>query len=288
MRLWLTGGRGFVGSHLRAAFEARGATVAAPSRDEVDVTDARAVRESVEAFRPDALVHCAILNDLTDLIANRRAAWEGYVGATRNVVDAAGDAGIVRISTDWVFDGSQAHATEDEPPNPINLYGFLKAASELVVTERAKRGAVARISGVQGAARGPRRQDHGFGYFVAALVQTLRAGEPFTVWEADTINMRATPTLAGDVGDLLWRLLERERTGIHHCCGGESVTRAELARATVRVFDLDPSLLRFGPPPPPASPVPYDTSLDATATAAALGVELPGVADQLARLKEQL
>jgi hypothetical protein len=34
--------------------------------------------------------------------------------------------------------------------------------------------------------------------------------------------------------------------------------------------------------------VPYDTSLDATATAAALGVELPGVTDQLARLKEQL
>jgi hypothetical protein len=83
-------------------------------------------------------------------------------------------------------------------------------------------------------------------------------------------------------------MLEDERTGIHHCCGGESVTRAELARATVRAFDLDPSLLHFGPPPPPASPVPYDTSIDGTRTAAALGVELPGLDDQLARLKEQL
>ncbi len=216
------------------------------------------------------------------------AAWDGYVGATRNVVEAAGDAQVVLISTDWVFDGTQAGATEDEPPNPINPYGFLKAASELVVTERARRGAVARISGVQGAARGPRSQDHGFGYFVAALVGALRAGEPFTVWEADTINMRATPTLASDVGELVWRMLERERTGIHHCCGGESVTRAELARATVRAFDFDPSLLRFGPPPPPATPVPYDTSIDGTRTADALGVELPGVEDQLARLREQL
>ena len=77
--------------------------------------------------------------------------------------------------------------------------------------------------------------------------------------------MRATPTLASDVGELIWRMLERERTGIHHCCGGESVTRAELARATVRAFDLDASLLRFGPPPPPAAPVPYDTSIDGTA-----------------------
>jgi dTDP-4-dehydrorhamnose reductase len=273
---------------VREVFEARGAVVAAPTREQVDVTDAQAVRASVEEFRPDALVHCAILNDLTDLAANRRAAWDGYVGATRNVVAAAGDAHVVLISTDWVFDGTQAGATEDEPPNPINPYGFLKAACELVVCERATRGAVARISGVQGAARGPRTQDHGFGYFVASLVGALRAGEPFTVWEAEDINMRATPTLAGDVGDLLWRMLERERTGIHHCCGGEAVTRAELARATVRAFELDESLLRFGPPPKPATPVPYDTSIDGSATAAALGVELPTVADQLARLREQL
>ena len=141
---------------------------------------------------------------------------------------------------------------------------------------------------MQGAARGPRSQDHGFGYFVASLVQALRAGEPFTVWEAEDINMRATPTLASDVGELIWRMLERERIGIHHCCGSESVTRAELARATVRAFDLDGELLRFGPPPPAAGAGPYDTSIDGTRTAAALGVELPGVADQLARLREQL
>ena len=47
-----------------------------------------AVRASVEAFDPDALVHCAILNDLTRPRGDdRRAAWDGYVGATRNVVE---------------------------------------------------------------------------------------------------------------------------------------------------------------------------------------------------------
>ena len=160
------------------------------------------------------------------------------------------------ISTDWVFDGTQPGAREDEPPNPINVYGFLKAASELVVTERARHGAVARISGVQGAARGPRSQDHGFGYFVASLVGALRAGEPFTVWEAEDINMRATPTLASDVGELLWRMLERERVGIHHCCGGEAVTRAELARATVRAFDLDGGVAALRPTASPGRPGP--------------------------------
>jgi NADP-dependent 3-hydroxy acid dehydrogenase YdfG len=146
---------------------------------------------------------------------------------------------------------------------------------------------------VQGAHRArpeaPRAQDHGFGYFVASLVEALRAGRPFTVWESDAINMRATRTLATDAAGLIRRIIVRDATGIFHCCGGESVTRAELACAAARAFELDESLLRFRPPEePPGAPVPYDTSLDATATAAALGVELPGVAEQLERLREEL
>ena len=292
MRIWLSGAGGFVGSNLAEVFTARGAELAAPSRAEVDVTDAAAVGRDVAGFAPDAVVHCAILNDLTQLAARRRDAWDGYVGATRNVVDAANDAGaqVVLISTDWVFDGTQAPATEDDPPNPINAYGFLKAACELVVAERADRGAVARIAGVQGMHRARPRtlrvQDEGFGYLVASLVDALRAGAPFTVWEAENINMVATPTLATDVGELIWRMLERERTGIHHCCGGEHASRAELARAAVDVFGLDPELLRFGPPPAaPGAPVPYDTRLDASATAAALDVELPSLRAQLLKLR---
>jgi dTDP-4-dehydrorhamnose reductase len=283
-----------VGSNLRAVFEAGGAEVACPSRAEVDVADAGAVSRSVAEFAPDALVHCAILNDLTRLASRRHEAWDAYVGATRNVVDAANAARarVVLVSTDWVFDGTQSGATEAEPPNPINAYGFLKAASELVVAERADRGAVARISGVQGVHRArpdaPRAQDHGFGYFVASLVEALRAGRAFTVWEAEDINMRATPTLATDAADLIRRIIDRERTGVHHCCGGESVTRGQLARAAAEAFELDDDLLLFGAPEPPDAPVPYDTSLDATATAAALGVELPSVAEQLGRLREEM
>ncbi|HEY7620351.1 MAG TPA: sugar nucleotide-binding protein [Solirubrobacteraceae bacterium] len=298
--MWLSGASGFVGCNVTRVFERHGADVRGPARAEVDVTDAHAVLRDVEAFAPDAIVHCAILNDPAGLLRARRAAWEGYVGATRNVVDAANavDAHLVLVSTDWVFDGTQAGATEDEPPNPINAYGFLKAASEIVVRERAQRGAVARIAGVNGvhwARVGgdgfPRAQDAGFGYLVASVVAALRAGLPFTVWESPVINEIATPTLASDAAELMWRLVERGPTGIFHCCGGESVHRVELARRAVAAFDLDGELLRTGPPDPAVlegGPVPHDTSLDARATAAALGVELPGVDAMLARLREEL
>jgi dTDP-4-dehydrorhamnose reductase len=310
LRVYLTGATGFVGSSVARIFaERHGAELHCPvhrqpppadagySWDRVDLTDAAAVARSVARARPDAIVHTAILNDLTALGADRERAWAAYVGATRNLVDAANAAGaqLVLVSSDWVFDGTQGGATESTPPNPINLYGFLKAASELVVSERAELGAVARLAGVQGvhwARPGlPRRQDEGFGYLVAALVESVRAGRRFGVWASPAINMVATPTLATDAAELLWRIVERRATGTYHCCAADTVDRATLAHRAAETFALDPELIELRAPYPesaPPVPVPFDTGLSGEATAKALDVRLPALGDWLERMRREL
>ena len=298
MRIYLTGASGLVGSNLAHVFaHEHGAEVVAPGHEHVELTDELIVRRSVLATRPDAIVHAAIWNDPAGLRSDRRRAWEAYVGATRNVVAAANavDAQIVLISTDWVFDGAQGPAPESEPPNPINTYGFLKTCSELIVTEHAGRGTIARIAGVQGIHRTrpetPRAQDAGFGYLVASLVDALRGGGRFAVWDGPGLNQLATPTLATDAAELIWLALTLEATGVLHCCGGEHVDRVGLARRAIDVFGLDPDLLDVVPPPEGAAGpdrVPRDTRLDATATAARLGVELPELDAMLRRLRAEV
>jgi dTDP-4-dehydrorhamnose reductase len=298
MRVFLTGASGFVGSNLAYVFgELHGAEVVAPGHEQIELMDAVMVRRGVAATRPDAIVHAAIWNDPAMLLKDRRRAWNSYVGATRHLVDAANEREIpiVLISTDWVFDGTQAPADEAEPPHPVNPYGFLKASSELVVTQRARCGTIARVAGVQGVHRArrdtPRTQDAGFGYLVASLVQALRQGRRFTVWDGPGLNLLATPTLATDAGELIWRALELGVTGTLHCCGAEHAHRVELARRAVEAFELDPDLLAVGPAPPEqlmGGPVPCDTRLDATVTAARLGVTLPDLDGALRRLREQL
>lgn len=284
MRIWMTGGTGFVGSNIVHEAVAAGHDVLTtvnstppstlPCRAEpVDMTDGAAVARSVGAFVPDVIVHCAILNDHDAMVREPRRAWAAYVDATRATAAAAqqADAAYVLVSTDWVFDGTGHRVPEDEPPNPVNQYGMLKMASELVALERG--GAVARVSGVNGVHRArrdvPRAQDPGFGYFVASLVDRLRAGRPFTVWESEQINMVATPSLASECGEIIVDIGERGATGIFHCCGADALSRLELAHLACEVFDLDPSLIETGPPDVEMlawQRFPYDTSLSTPRT----------------------
>lgn len=305
-RIAVTGGTGFVGGTVASVLAAKGHDVVCLVRKEpdpgfpwqtrvVDSSDVDALAAAVEDC--EAVAHLAILNDFHGIYADRRAGWDGYVGLTRRVVDAANRVGarVGYVSTDWVFDGTSHLVTEDEPPNPVNLYGFLKAASELVVLERARSGFVARVGGVQGLhqtqAQGPRSQDVGFGYFVLSLVDALRGGRRFTVWEDPAINSVATPIVSPEIGALMSRAFERRAEGVLHFAGGSAVTRRELAQVTCQVFEVDAAMLDFGPPPDEArlpAPVPFDTSMSGARTMELLGTRAHTIQEQLGALKQEL
>lgn len=289
VRLWLTGGTGFVGSNIVRAAVDMGAEVLTTTHtftpgvdaryraERVDMTDGTALTDSIESFEPDVVVHCAILNDPERMLADRRAAWDSYVTATGVAADAARRVGasFVLVSTDWVFDGTQGGADEETPPNPINQYGVLKMAAEIVTTERG--GATARVSAViglhQARPRSPRAQDPGFGYFVASLIDDVRAGREFAVWESDAINMVATPSLASESASMILEIGQRGLTGVFHCSGADAVERMALAHMTCDAFELDATKVTSGSPPSDAlsgNRIPYDTSITAPRTSALL------------------
>ena len=313
MRAYVTGGTGFVGSNIVKVFAERHVAavhcpvhrfVPADSRgfttERLDLLDAEAVRASVAGLEPDVIVHSMILNDFAMMYADRDLAWRSFVGTTETLARAAqeGGAKLILVSTDWVFDGTQGGADEDTPPNPVNLYGVLKMASEQAAMLSGGRAAVARVSAVSGTHwmrdSTPRVQDGGFGYFVTSIVEALEAGRGFAVWEADNINMVATPSLASECAEVIWRIAADESaTGVFHCCGAESVGRMELALLACEVFDLDPALLSSTPPDPAAAgavgefPIPYDTSLSVRRTREVLGYEPPGIRELLIRFRRE-
>jgi len=285
----ITGSTGFVGSNVAAILQRYGHEVIGLGRREaalpwelrvVDFDSVESLTESLHGL--DAVVHCAISNDFNRLVNDREYAYDSFVGMTQRVARAASATGaqMVYVSTDWTMDGTEHLVTESNPGNPVNFYGYLKAMGEQVIRDlHPTDGAICRIAGVMGrhqvAEEGPRSQDVGFGYFVYSLVEALRQGSTFTVWNGPNVNQMTSPSLAAEIGAQIERVISRRVGGTFHLVGDDAVERFELAKLVCDVFGLDAGLLRQDLPPESElfpAPVPVDSSLSNAETKRRLGL----------------
>jgi len=303
-KVLVTGATGFVGSQIANVLVSRDHEVTAATRADpeialpwnytvVDYSDQQSLTQSVTGF--DVIVHCAIANDFAHMMANRHYAYDSYVGVTQRLSKAAVGIPIHYISTDWVTDGLGHMVPETMPPNPINFYGVLKALSEQVMRDREDPYSIMRIGGVLGQHQlrdeGPRNQDCGFGFFVTSLVKTVRADKVFSAWIGEGANLVATPSLASEIGAAVDHAIKRRATGLFHLVASEAITREDLVRQTIEVFELDPNLVEFTAVPESQrfpGAVPVDTSLDSAVTKDTLDMKDFTVRQALISLRTQL
>lgn len=286
----VTGAGGQLGRHLRPALEAAGARVvglgARPGRGidlVADVTDAAAIKASVAAARPDAIVHAAAYTDVDGCERDPvRAAAVNATGAA-HVAAAARGAGayLVAIGTDYVFPGDGgAPYEEDAATRPLSEYGRSKLAGERAVLATDPGFAVARTSWLYG---GPGK------HFPRMVLSVLRdRGEMAVVTDE-----RGSPTFAGDLAAGLVALVALHGRGLFHLANEGGASRFELARAVAAAAGLEPTRVRpttraaFAAGQPPRAPRPIDSSLR-NVRAAALGIRLRPWEEAIARYAPRL
>lgn len=142
MRVLLTGGSGFIGTHLVLLLEMRGCTIAnldlkPPYLDlhrrywaPTDITEAGAVERATEEFQPTHIVHLAAI---TSFATPRHRLFAHNVGGTVAVADAATKyaptARIIITSTQLVNEPG-APFDDDTCFHPSTAYGESKVAAE--------------------------------------------------------------------------------------------------------------------------------------------------------------
>jgi UDP-glucose 4-epimerase len=206
----ITGGAGFIGSHLADALAARGDEVlvlddfssgkrenlasaleAGVSVTELDVADAQAVLEAIEGFRPRSVFHLAAQIDIRRSMSDPGFDARLNVVGTVNALEAATRAGASRFvftSTGGAIYGEGVERPDEVPfaetarCEPFSVYGQSKLAAEGYVGFYARTRGLSAVTMRLGNIYGPRQDPATEAGVVAIFFQLARDGGRPTVF----------------------------------------------------------------------------------------------------------
>jgi dTDP-4-dehydrorhamnose reductase len=136
MRLLITGSKGQLGTELTR--QALAHDVTAVDYQELDITNAAAVTALVQKVRPDVVINAAAYTAVDRAEQDEAAAFAVNRDGAAHLAQAchAADIPLVHVSTDYVFDGSQSEAyQEDDALAPLGVYGRSKAEGDDAVRQ---------------------------------------------------------------------------------------------------------------------------------------------------------
>ncbi len=267
----VTGASGLIGSYL-----VRSAAAAAPdwyvqglSRQDLDLTNIRAIRQTFLAVRPSLIIHCAAVSKTTQCEKDPALARRVNVDATACLAELARDIPLVFFSSDLVFDGKKGRYVETDSVSPINVYGETKVAAEQLVLANPKHTVIRTSLNAGCSPTGDRS-------FVEEMRRALEAGQTLTLF---TDEYRC-PIPAAATARAVWELVSLNRPGLYHLAGAERLSRWEIgqllaARWPELKADIRPGVLKDYRGGPRAA----DASLDCGKIQRLLSFPLPSFRD---------
>jgi UDP-glucose 4-epimerase len=266
VRILVTGGAGFIGSHVVDAYIAAGHEVAvlddfstgnednvspAAAVHRVDLRDQPQVEKAVAAFRPELVNHHAAQSEVPKSVAD--PAYDAHVNIIGgiNLLQACVDHKVRKVifsSTGGALYGEPdvVPAAEDHPIRPLSPYGTSKLSFEQYLgTFRRTFGldyTVLRYANIYG----PRQDFHAAeGRVVAIFASRMLMDQPVTI---DGTGEQSRDMLhVGDVATANIAALEKGSGGTFHISTGIAVSVNDLFRklALLTDYQLEPN---FGPP----------------------------------------
>lgn len=289
-RLLVTGGAGFIGSHVMDSALADGWTVAVLDNlssgrlehvpagvtfYEVDIRDLTAVHAAVREFKPTVISHQAAQASVSASVRDPLLDSTVNIQGGLHVLEAARVNGVGRVvfaSTGGAIYGEVASGAADEqtPERPYSPYATSKFAFERYLATYRQQYGLQSVSLRYANVYGPRQNPHGEAGVVAIFLEKLRRGE------AVPINAQHTPgddgclrdyVFVSDVARANLAAARGETPALLNLGTGQATSTRELAEALAVELGVTPHLT-------PAAPRAGDLSrsvLDSTRATALLG-----------------
>ncbi len=225
----VTGANGQLGNELKLQLQDKAVYV---DKDELDITDAEAVKSFVSSHNFDAIINCAAYTAVDKAESDEKLAELINVEGPKNL--AATGVPLIHISTDYVFDGTNCRPyVETDEPNPQSVYGRTKLAGEKAVLDNAQTAVIIRTAWL-------------YSTFGNNFVKTMqRLGK-----ERDSLKVVfdqvGTPTYAADLANAIVVILSQLKPGmkeIYHFSNEGVCSWYDFALAVMAQSDIDCEVL---------------------------------------------
>lgn len=207
----VTGANGQLGNEMRRlAGSGAGNRYIFTDVAELDITDPEAVRRYISDNHIAVIVNCAAYTNVDKAEDVTEMADRINHQAVENLAVACKekDAILIHVSTDYVFQGTgHLPCREDEPTDPLGVYGKTKLAGEQAIEKVGCRHLIFRTAWLYSA-------------FGNNFVKTMRRLTAEREHLAVVFDQVGTPTYAGDLAALIYHIVESGKykafQGIYH------------------------------------------------------------------------
>ena len=199
----------------------------------LDIRNQVALKELINITAPDILINLAAMTNVDACELNPELAGEINVAGLQHICDSFSGK-IIHLSTDYVFDGTSGPYKEDDPLNPISIYGKTKLASEHILLEKDTKNLVIRGNVLYD------YSPHTSASFLNWVVSSLKGNQEIKVVE-DQFN---NPTWTRSMSDIIELSIENDLEGIIHWGDSVHISRFEFAKLIAKKFSLNESLIK--------------------------------------------
>jgi len=197
--------------------------------EEIDIQEERSTVTRIKDLGPGVIINVAAYTDVDGCELDEKKAFTINAEGMKHVALGAAACGAkaVILSTDYIFDGKKDRPyLEEDPPNPLNVYGRSKWKGEQYVQELVKDALIVRTQWLYG--------KHGKN-FVASILRQAREKDVLSVVN----DQVGSPTYTLDLSQAIALLIEREVRGIFHVANSDSCTWYHYARTILKLSGIE-------------------------------------------------
>lgn len=235
-------GTGFLGENLVEQYKEKNTCVIGTNYQNLkndniflDITNLDLTKKTIEKLKPNVVINCAANTNLDYIESNSDVGFLINSNGPKNLAKVChkNKIKLIHISTDSVFDGERnVPYTEEDIPNPINIYSKSKLMGEKSIIENLSEHIIIRTN------------FFGFNkdgkFLLNSILKILSKKEKFVGFDDVFFN----PLEITNLSEMIIELSNSHFTGIINIASDKVISKYQFAIDVAKIFDLNSELVK--------------------------------------------